>query len=472
MTDWQVWDLARVLFRMGGNMRLAAVVLAAGQGVRMKSKLPKVLHPLAGRPLITHVLEAARQIGADQLVVVLGYRAEAVRAVVGEGVTGVVQEPQLGTGHAVLQARPVLEGQCDTVLVLYGDMPLLRAETLRRLVERHHEGGAAITLLTVVSDDPQGFGRILRNGAGQVLGIVEETHATKEQLAIRELNCGIYCFRASWLWAHLPQLSVSPKGEYYLTDMVGLAVAQGLPVEALPITDRDEVLGINTRVHLAQAEAVVRQRICERHMLNGVTILDPASTFIDDAVEIGADTVIYPWTILAGRTRIGEGCQIGPGMRIVDATLGDGCVVQYSVLEECVLEAGVDVGPFSHLRAGAYLEAGVHIGNFGEVKRSRLGRGVKMGHFSYVGDAEVGPGANIGAGTITCNYDGQRKHTTEIGEGAFIGSDTMLVAPVRVGKGAKIGAGSVVTHDVPDGAVAYGVPARVKSETSNVKSQT
>ncbi len=446
-------------------MRLAAVILAAGQGVRMKSKLPKVLHPVAGRPMIARVLETARQIGADQLVVVLGYHADAVRAAIGTGVTCVVQEPQLGTGHAVLQARPALVGQSDTVLVLYGDMPLLRAETLRRLVERHHEGGAAITLLTVVSEDPQGFGRILRNGAGQVQGIIEEAHATEEQRAIRELNCGIYCFRAPWLWDHLPNVPVSPKGEYYLTDMVELAVAQGLPVEALSITDRDEVLGINTRVHLAQAEAVARRRICERHMLNGVTILDPASTFIDEPVEIGAETIIYPWTILEGHTRIGAGCRIGPGTRLVDASLGDECVVQYSVLEECVLEASVDVGPFSHLRAGAYLEAGVHIGNFGEVKRSRLGRGVKMGHFSYVGDAEVGPGANIGAGTITCNYDGERKQATEIGEGAFIGSDTMLVAPVRVGRGAKTGAGSVVTHDVPDGAVAYGVPARVKRKT-------
>jgi len=446
-------------------VRLAVVVLAAGQGVRMKSELPKVLHPVAGKPLIAHVLETARRVGASALALVLGHQADAVRAVVGEGVTCVVQEPQLGTGHAVLQAQPALQSQADTVLVLYGDMPLLRAQTLRRLVERHHEGGAVITMLTVVSDDPQGFGRILRDEAGHVQGIIEEAHATETQLTIRELNCGVYCFRASWLWEHLPHVPVSPKGEYYLTDLVSLAVAQGVPVEALPITDRDEVLGINTRVHLAQAEAVARRRICERHMLEGVTILDLASTFIDEHVEIGAETVIYPWTVLEGHTRIGAGCRVGPGARIVDASLGAGCVVQYSVLEECILEDDVDVGPYSHLRAGAYLEAGVHIGNFCEVKRSRLGQGTKMGHFSYLGDADIGPGVNIGAGTITCNYDGERKHPTVVEEGAFIGSDTMLVAPVHIGKGAKTGAGAVVTRDVPDGAVAVGVPARVKRET-------
>jgi len=443
-------------------VRLAIVILAAGQGVRMKSKLPKVLHPVAGRPMIAHVLETARQVGADQTVVVLGHHADAVHAAIADRVTCVVQEPQLGTGHAVLQAQAALQGRADTVLVLYGDMPLLRAHTLRRLVERHHESGTAITLLTVISNDPQGFGRVLRDEAGHVQAIVEEAHATEEQRAIRELNCGVYCFRTPWLWDRLPDVPASPKDEYYLTDLVGLAIAQGVGVEALPITDRDEVLGINTRVHLAQAEAVARRRICERHLLNGVTILDPASTFIGEQVEIGTDTIVYPWTVLEGRTRIGEGCRIGPGARIVAASLGDGCLIQYSVLEECILEAGVDVGPFSHLRAGAYLEAGVHVGNFGEVKRSHLGRGVKMGHFSYLGDATVGPGANIGAGTITCNYDGDRKHATVIEEGAFIGSDTMLVAPVRIGKGAQTGAGSVVTHDVPDGAVAYGVPAQVK----------
>ncbi|MBU1878865.1 MAG: NTP transferase domain-containing protein, partial [Chloroflexi bacterium] len=272
-------------------MRLAVVVLAAGQGLRMKSQLPKVLFPVAGQPMIAHVLDTARQVGADQQVIVLGHQADAVRAALGqaEDVSFVVQQPQLGTGHAVRQARPILQGQSDTVLVVYGDMPLLTAGTLRRLVECHHEGGAAVTLLTVTSDDPQGFGRIVRDDAGHVQAIVEESAATQAQLGITELNCGICCFRASWLWDRLSNLPLSPKGEYYLTDMVELAVADGVGADACPITNRQEVLGINTRVHLAQAETVARRRICERHMLNGVTILDPGATIIDVGVQIGAE---------------------------------------------------------------------------------------------------------------------------------------------------------------------------------------
>jgi bifunctional UDP-N-acetylglucosamine pyrophosphorylase/glucosamine-1-phosphate N-acetyltransferase len=362
----------------------------------------------------------------------------------------------------VLQARDFLQGQTDLVLVSYADMPLLTAETLGRLVERQRQNPGPITMLALVQEDPRGFGRVVRDDSGAVLEIVEEAVATPEQLAIRELNAGVYCFDARWLWEHVDRIPLSlPKEEYYLTDLVGMAVDQGLKVEMVIADDAVEALGINTRVHLAEAERVLRRRINERWMLSGVTIVDPATTTIEPGVTIGCDTTIEPNTHLRGATVVGERCTIGPNAIIEDCTIGDHCVVLASVLEQAVMEDGSDVGPFSHLRQGARLCEGAHVGNFGELKKSTLGPGAKMGHFSYLGDAEVGAGANVGAGTITCNYDGERKHRTVIEEGAFVGSATMLVAPVRVGKGAKTGAGSVVTHDVPDGVLAYGVPARV-----------
>jgi bifunctional UDP-N-acetylglucosamine pyrophosphorylase/glucosamine-1-phosphate N-acetyltransferase len=430
----------------------------------MKSELPKVLHPLAGKPMVQYSVETAAQATSEKPLLVVGNGADEVRRAVGDQVIYVEQREQLGTGHAVLQARPLLEGRSETVLVCYADMPLLSAETLRRLLELHGEDKGPITMLTVEADDPMGFGRILRDEGGQVVGIVEEAVATEEQKAIRELNCGVYCFDNDWLWPHLAQLPLSPKGEYYLTDLVAMAVAEGQVVAALKISDVTEVLGINDRTHLAQAEAVMRQRINKKWMLEGVTLLDPTLVFIEATVEVGQDTVIYPNTYLQGATTIGRQCRLGPNTIVRDSTVDDGCIIEASVIEGAVLEEGVDVGPFSHLRKGAHLAKGVHIGNFGEVKNSYLGPGTKMGHFSYLGDATVGREVNIGAGTITCNYDGQRKHRTIIEDGAFIGSDTMLVAPVRVGARAKIGAGSVVTHDIPPGSIAYGVPARVKGD--------
>lgn len=442
-------------------MHVTVVILAAGQGTRMKSNLPKVLHPLAGKPLVSHAIEAARGVSEATPVLVVGRGADQVRAVVGDRARYVVQEQRLGTGHAVLQARPLLAGKSDVVLVTYSDMPLLRAETLRRLVEHQRRTAPVLTMLTVVRDEPRGFGRVVRDKSGAVMATVEEVDATPDQLAIRELGTGTFCFDAGWLWSHLDQIPLSAKGEYYLTDLVEMAVAEGSRVEALAAADPSEALGINTRVHLAEAEAVLRQRINEKWMLEGVTIIDPATTYIEAGVTLEPDTVVYPNTCLEGETCIGADCRIGPNTVIRDSTLGERCIVFASVVEEARLEDGVDVGPFGHLRKGARLAAGVHMGNFGEVKNSYLGPGTKMGHFSYVGDTTTGPDVNIGAGTITCNYDGQRKHRTEIGEGAFIGSDTMLVAPVRVGKGAKTGAGSVVTRDVPPGSLAVGVPARV-----------
>jgi len=444
-------------------MKLAVVILAAGQGVRMKSDLPKVLHPLLGRPLVTYAVETARALTGTTPVLVVGHGAEAVRETVGDDAVFVEQAKQRGTGHAVLQAREVLQGQTGLVLVTHADMPLLTAETLRQLVKRQQENSGPITILTLVEENPRGFGRVIRDESNAVIEIVEEAVATPEQLAIRELNAGVYCFDADWLWTHVDRIPLSlPKREYYLTDLIGMAIAEGLRVEAVTAEDAAEVLGINTRVHLAEAESVLRRRINEHWMLAGVTLVDPATTTIEHSVTIGKDTTVWPNTHLRGQTTIGKHCHIGPNSIVVDCQIGNRCRVLASVLEQAVMEDDSDIGPFGHLRKGARLCEGAHMGNFGEMKNATLGPGAKMGHFSYLGDAEVGAGANIGAGTITCNYDGVRKHKTVIEEGAFIGSDTMLVAPVRVGKGAKTGAGAVVTHDVPEGAVAYGVPARVR----------
>jgi bifunctional UDP-N-acetylglucosamine pyrophosphorylase/glucosamine-1-phosphate N-acetyltransferase len=441
-------------------MKIASIILAAGQGTRMRSSLPKVLHPLLGRPMVAYSLETARAATGVTPVLVIGHGAEALREALGEAAYYVMQEPQLGTGHAVQQAESLLRDQADLVLVTYADMPLLTVETVGRLVEAQQSHNGPITLLTVTSEDPRGFGRVVRGEDGSVKAIVEEAQATPEQLSIRELNVSVYCFQAGWLWEALDQIPLSPKGEYYLTDLVGIAVDQGLDVQAIQAEDPSETIGINTRVHLAEAEALLRQRINREWMLRGVTLIDPVNTYIEPGVTIGQDTVIWPNTYLQGSTQVGEGCTLGPNTIVRDTRIGDRCKLLASVLESAQVEDDVDMGPFGHLRKGAHLAKGVHMGNFGEVKNSYLGPGTKMGHFSYLGDTTTGPDVNIGAGTITCNFDGQQKHPTEIGEGAFVGSDTMLVAPVKLGKGARTGAGSVVTRDVPDQTLAVGVPAR------------
>jgi bifunctional UDP-N-acetylglucosamine pyrophosphorylase/glucosamine-1-phosphate N-acetyltransferase len=445
-------------------MKLSAVILAAGQGIRMKSNLPKVLHLLLGKPMAWYALETARQVTGEKPVVVIGHGAGQVRQMLGDQADYVLQEPQLGTGHAVLQADPVLNGKSDLVLVTYADMPLLTKETLGRLVEVAQSHTGPISMLTVTSEETRGFGRILRDQNGQVSGIVEEAQASPEQLSLHELNPGVYCFRASWLWQALKRLTLSSIGEYYLTDLVGMAVVDGHYIQTIDLEEPDEVIGINTRVHLAQAEALLKQRINRQWMLAGVTMIDPTSIYIEPEVTLGLDTILWPGTYLHGSTQIGTGCVIGPNTIIKDTKVGDNCTLLASVLECAVLEDHVEMGPYCHLRKGAHLSTGVHMGNFGEVKNSTLGRGAKMGHFSYMGDATVGADANIGAGTITCNFDGTNKFPTEIGEGAFIGSDTMLVAPVKIGAGAKTGAGAVVTKDIPPNTLAVGVPARVIRE--------
>ena len=442
----------------------AAVILAAGQGTRMRSKLQKVLHPVAGLPMVAHVLAALADTGVSRAVLVVGRNADRVRGALGERVEYVEQEPQLGTGHAVAQARPLLADKVGTIIVLYGDTPLIRGATLRSLLELHAARAPAITMLTAVTANPAGYGRVLRDERGRVAGIVEEASASPEQRALNEVNSGVYCFRSEWLWSRLARLQLSPKGEYYLTDLIGIAVAEGETVESVRLDEPSEAMGINDRVQLAEAERIARTRIRERLMRSGVTFVHPESCFVDATVEIGRDTVVLPNTILRGRTRIGADCEVGPGTVIEDTIVGERCRLVASFLESAVVEDDTRLGPYCHIRPGAHLAQGVEMGNFAEVKNSYLGPGTRMHHFSYIGDAEVGARVNVGAGTITCNYDSETKtkSRTVVEDEVGLGSDTMLVAPVRVGARSTTGAGSVVTRDVPPDSVAYGVPAVVK----------
>lgn len=444
-------------------MKISAVILAAGHGTRMLSSIPKVLHPLMGKAMMRYSVEAASAATGSKPVIIVGYQAELVRQTIGESAQFAIQDPQLGTGHAVQQAEELLRDKADLILVLTADMPLLTERTLRQVLNAHQstsDQNTPITMLTVNTVEPRGFGRVLRDRENRLIGIVEEAQATPEQLSIQELNASVYCFDANWLWEALPRIPLSPKGEYYLTDLVGIAEADGKAVQAVSLHDPEEAIGINTRVHLAEASAILRERINRSLMLGGVTLIDPGSTYVEAGVQVGQDTVIWPNTYLHGDTLVGRGCNLGPNTIIRDSQLGDNCRVLSSVLEGARLDDEVEMGPFARLRKSAHLGRGVHMGNFGEVKNSYLGPGTKMGHFSYIGDTTTGPEVNIGAGTVTCNYDGEQKHHTEIGARAFIGSDTMLVAPVRLGAGARTGAGAVVTRNVPDHTLAVGAPAR------------
>lgn len=442
-------------------MKAQAVILAAGLGTRMKSSIPKVLHELGGRPLIAWSVEACKQAFESAPTIVVGPQAPGVRQAAGDDCAFVVQEERKGTGHAVLQTRTSLKDANDVIVVANADLPFISGPTFEKLAKHQEANPGPITMLVAQSEEPRGFGRIKRDEKGHVAAIIEQAHASEEELAIQELNVGVYAFDPEWLWTHIDDLPLSPKGEYYLTDLIGLASSSGARIETVEVEDQDEIIGINNRIHLAEAERVLRRRINKHWMEAGVTMLDPRATYIGLEVQIGQDTVIYPNTHLIGDVRVGSGCELGPNTTIRDSTIGDGCTIESSVVEGAVLEEEVEIGPFGHLRRGAHLGRGVHMGNFGEVKNSRLEAGVKMGHFSYIGDAHIGENVNIGAGTITCNYDGEKKNKTEIGADAFIGSDTMLVAPLKIGKGARTGAGSVVTKDVPDYGLAVGVPARV-----------
>lgn len=439
-------------------MRSESIILAAGLGTRMKSSMPKLLQPLAGRPMIRWSALACQEATGNEPYIIVPPEGTAIGEAAGGSSKWIEQTEPLGTGHAVLQAAERLDGESDLVLVVNADMPLLSADTLRSLVEAQSTSSGVVTLLTSINEQSRGFGRIVRDEEGSVSGIVEEAQANSDELALTELNVGAYCFDAKWLWKELANVPISPKGEYYLTDVIGLAT-EGIGV--IKVNDPDETIGVNTMEHLAQAEAAARRRINRQLMAAGVRMIDPNTTYIDVEVSVGPGTVLLPNTHLGGQTVIGEDCRIGPNSILRNATIAEGCVIEASVVDKAVLEAGVDVGPFARLRPGARLGPGVHVGNFGEIKDSTLAAGVKVGHFSYLGDATVGENVNIGAGTITCNYDGKRKNATTIQEGAFIGSDTMLVAPVTIGVGARTGAGAVVTKDVPDHMLAAGVPARV-----------
>jgi len=427
----------------------------------MRSRRPKVLHPLAGKPLVCHVVDAARRARVERCVAVVGPGERAVRAALGDGVEYARQAEPLGTGHALAQAEP-LASDAEHLLILHGDVPLLTPETLSRLMRSHLEHDADLTLLTACVDEAGGYGEVQRDDQNRVVEVVEAADRNRSSAGHAEINGGIYCFRAAWMWPRLGAIPRAHNGEHYLTELVGMAVREGATVVAVQADDADEVRGINDRVQLAEAERVMRERIRRRHLLAGVTMVDPASTYIEADVTVGQDTIIHPNTTLAGGTVVGAECEIGPNSIVRDSSLGARCKIVASVVEGATLEEDVEVGPYSHLRPGSYLCRGVHVGNLAEVKNARLGPNTKMGHFSYIGDAEVGADVNIGAGTITCNFDGVRKQRTVIEDGAFIGSDTMLVAPVTVGRGARTGAGSVVNRDVPPGSTAVGAPARVR----------
>ena len=443
---------------------LAGIIMAAGEGIRMKSRIPKVLHRLCGKELLRYPVELLSLLGVERIVVVVSpANQEAVKELLGDSVEYAVQESKTGTAGAVEAASLFVDGQARRILVMGGDSPLVTEGSVRRLIDEHIEDGRQMSILSGIVQDGRGLGRINRDQGSQrnVLGIVEASEDAARGGQPVEVNSGVYCFQADWLWENLSQVTTSDGGERYLTDMAAIAADQGDSVAAHTSDDPAEVLGINNRVELACLEDIQRRRIRERWMLEGVTISDPSSVMIDAGVVIGQDTLILPNTMLLGNTVIGSGCEVGPGSVVKNSTVGDDCRVTSSALEEAAMESGVDIGPFSHLRPGAYLESGVHIGNFVEVKESRFAAGAVMGHFGYIGDASIGASVNVGAGTVTCNYDGKDKHRTVVEKDAFIGCDTMLVAPVTVGEGATTGAGAVITKDVPPARLAVGVPAKI-----------
>jgi bifunctional UDP-N-acetylglucosamine pyrophosphorylase / glucosamine-1-phosphate N-acetyltransferase len=445
------------------------VVLAAGKGTRMKSALPKMLHPVAGLPLIEHVLRAADSLAPASIVVVVGHQSDQLKATLGKrpGLAFAWQEPQLGTGHALLQAEPFLRGARGTLLLLSGDVPLLRGQTLAALVRKHEERSAAATVLTAVVSSPDGYGRIVRNGSSkEIAAIVEHKDASPVEREIGEINSGVYAFDIAPLFPALREIGASnAQGEYYLPDLVKIYRSRGLTVETVRLEDPREILGVNSRKELADVAAILKPTKNEALMAAGVTIVDPATAFIGADVTIGADTTIQPGVYLEGNTRIGSRCQISSGVRIVNSSVDDDVVINnFCVIIDSHISSGAQVGPFAHLRPQSKVGEQARVGNFVELKKTVLGRGSKANHLSYLGDATIGEKVNIGAGTITCNYDGTAKYPTVIEDGAFIGSDTQLIAPVRVGKRAYVAAGSSITEDVPADSLAIARGKQVNKE--------
>ena len=433
--------------------QVQAVVLAAGMGTRMKSKVPKVLHPLGGKPLLWHVLHTLDEAGIEKRAIVVGHLAEQVKAAFPEEKNWFLQAQQLGTAHAVAMAREFLAQAQGFVFILYGDTPLLRSQTLQEMLALAQETGRGVLLGAKVAD-PTGYGRLIRNEEGLLAKIVEEKDASPEERAICEINAGVYCLPKGNLWALAKISNNNKQKEFYLTDIVEILAQAGDNLAIYTTPDPDEILGVNSRRQLAELEAIMRERKLRELLDSGVTIVDPASTFVAPTVEVGQDSTILPFTILEGETAIGEDCIIGPRSRIAGSKIGNGCRIQESIVLESVMEEGVSVGPFAYIRPGTIVRQGARVGDFVELKNSTIGPGSKVPHLSYIGDCEIGAGVNIGAGTITCNYDGVHKHRTIIEDGAFIGSNTNLVAPIKVGQNALVGAGSTLTEEVPPGALA------------------
>lgn len=431
-----------------------ALILAAGKGTRMKSKLPKVLHRVGGIPMVEQVLKTVKAAGTDRQIVVIGFGSEQVRTYLGDAAEFVVQLEQLGTGHAVQQAKSLLAGVKGTVLVTCGDTPLVQAKTFTALLKHHNEAKAGATILTATASDPQGYGRIIRTATGQVCKIVEQKDGLPEELTVKEINTGIYCFDNELLWRALEQLSTNnAQGEYYLTDVIEIMVAAGEIVAAYMTDDAEQTLGVNSRVQLAEAESVLRKRKMLELMEAGVTIIDPQQTYVDASVTVGMDTILYPGTILEGTTKIGSDCKIGPYTQLTNVIVGTGNHIQFTYGHDCIIKNDTQVGPYVHFRPDTIIGDKVKVGNFVEVKNSIVGTGTKFPHLSYIGDSDVGAGVNIGCGTITVNYDGKEKHRTTISDGAFIGCNSNLIAPVTIGEDAFIGAGSTITKNVPSKAL-------------------
>ncbi|MBS4193427.1 bifunctional UDP-N-acetylglucosamine diphosphorylase/glucosamine-1-phosphate N-acetyltransferase GlmU [Bacillus sp. FJAT-49705] len=442
-----------------------AVILAAGRGTRMKSKLYKVLHPVCGKPMVQHVVDQVSQLNIEKIVTIIGHGAELVRDQLGDKIEYALQKEQLGTAHAVMQAKEMLDGKEGVTIVVCGDTPLIKHETMEALFKHHEETAAKATILTVFADNPAGYGRIVRNEIGHVEKIVEHKDATEDERKVQEINSGTYCFDNKALFEALNKVSNdNVQGEYYLPDVIEILKNEGATISAYQTAEFDETLGINDRIALSEAERIMRKRINEQHMRNGVTIIDPFNTYIGAEVEIGMDTILYPGTMISGKTTIGSNCIIGPQSEISDCVIGDQTVIRQSAAFDSQIGSDVQIGPFAHIRPKSEIHGNVKIGNFVEVKKSVFSEGSKASHLSYIGDAEVGRDVNIGCGTITVNYDGKNKFLTKIEDGVFVGCNSNLVAPVTVGKNAYIAAGSTITEDVPGEALSIARARQVNKE--------